>query len=149
MDDHIVWRLTKPIAESYERGDRTLPHALALVRRISIACSLPTRLQLLGRMALVALDRNPRPRARGERLPTYPKCVRDVTAELVLWLKEQHPDERWSVTAYQKSSPLIERALETLAVIEWFGDRPTPRTETVEDLVQERQRERRRVQATT
>jgi hypothetical protein len=138
-----VWRLITPIAESYERGDLTPLDVIALVHRISIACGPQERLQLLGRSALEMRRRHPRPRARGERRPQYSKCVRDVTAELVLLLKEQHPTERWSPTAYDKSSPLIDRALETLVVIGWFGDQPTPQPATVEDWVQALREERR------
>jgi hypothetical protein len=139
---NMVWAAIGPIADSYENGDLTLQDALRLVRRLSIACVLPARLQLLGRMVLVALTRSPRPRARGERRPPHSKVVRDVTAEFVLWLKEQHPDQRRSPTAYEQSSPLIDRAVATLTAIGWFEDQPIPQPGTVDDWVREREHAR-------
>ena len=43
----MVWRFITPIEKSYEHGDLAPMEALSLVRRISVACPLPFRLQSL------------------------------------------------------------------------------------------------------
>jgi hypothetical protein len=150
LADPETWRkitasCIEPTLCSYQAGELTFEDALDRIDRISVACPHQVRMQLLGTMAYLA--RRVSRRERMARRPPYPECVRTGTADLVLSLKVESPTARVTPGAsnragrYDRSSPLIRKALDILATLDWFGPTGPPSPATVDDWVRSRQKE--------
>lgn len=143
----IVASCIDPIVRSRELDQLTFGDAVDIVKRISIGCWLPARIQLVGVIAILApsvsTDQQRKP---GDRRPRYPACIKSGTADLLLLLKKDNrrvrltPDA-YDVGGYDGGSPLIDEALRVLSIMRWFGDAPTPAGDTIADWVRTRKQE--------
>jgi hypothetical protein len=96
---------------------------------------------LLGTLAYLA-RRVPRQELKTQR-PRYPECIRTGTADLVLSLKSRTPAARVTPGAssrkgYDRSSPLIDKALKTLTLLDWFGRAGRPKPATIDRWIRSR-----------
>ena len=135
------------VVESYRLGHVTFTQAIAGIHRASVGCWAQARVHIVGVTALKLLRTVPSPKTRGQRSPTWPLWIQNATADLILVRQDHVPGVRRSPihadvaeNPADRTSPIIEWALEILTSIGWFGDAGTPTARTIDEWVRRRER---------
>jgi hypothetical protein len=135
------------VVESYRLGHVTIAGALEGIQRASVGCWAQTRVRIVGLTAVRLLRTVPAKRKPGQRSPAWPLWIQNATADLILTRQDEAPGVRRSpkhpdvaTSPADRSSPIIEWAMEILTSIGWFGNAGIPTAGTVDDWVRRRQR---------
>lgn len=135
------------VVESYRLGHVTFTEAMEGIHRVSVGCWAQVRVRILGLTAVRLLRTVPAKRRPGQRSPAWPLWIQNATADLILTRQDQAPGVRRSprhsdvaTRPADRTSPIIQWAMEILTSIGWFGDAGIPTSGTVDDWVRKRQR---------
>ena len=135
------------VVESYRLGHVTFTEAMEGIHRASVGCWAQIRVRILGLTAVRLLRTVPSKRRPGQRSPAWPLWIQNATADLILTRHDHVPGARRSprhpdvaATPADRTSPIIEWAMEILTSIGWFGSSGIPTAGTVDDWVRNRRR---------